>query len=280
MNPVFGIDVTRDKHNKRLTGRGFITQTVSKQTSDQYDAKQEKLEQTVEKSKLPRWLRIVKYLLGLYAGMVFVATVRAGLEQALQNAPVLVISGAVSGVVWGALHIISKQKESKVLKEDNADQQVKEINQGVEDIYKELNVPREALTVDVLTFKYKEKGEKIVPYASGLQTTAYINFEVRLYATSDAIHIADRESVYSFAKNELRAITTVNKRISVPSWNKDCDPRKGEFKPYKMTVSNMGDVFFKPYHILEIEHDGQSFGIYFPCYERAAFEVTTGLRAE
>ena len=124
------------------------------------------------------------------------------------------------------------------------------------------------------------KNGKIRPYLSGLQTTAYMNVSVKMYETNDALHIADLENVYSFAKSELKVITTVNKRISVPTWNKDEDPRKGSFKRHKMTVSNMGDVFFKPYYILEIEHESQIFGIYFPCYELEIFEHLTGLKAE
>jgi hypothetical protein len=107
-----------------------------------------------------------------------------------------------------------------------------------------------------------------------------MNVSVKLYETNDALHIADLENVYSFAKSELKVITTVNKRISVPTWNKDEDPRSGSFKRYKMTVNNIGNVFFKPYYILEIEHESQIFGIYFPCYELEIFEHLTGLKAE
>ena len=46
-----------------------------------------------------------------------------------------------------------------------------------------------------------------------------------------------------------------------------------------MTVNKFGNVFFKPYYILEIEKDNQTFGIYFPCYELDAIEKLTGLTA-
>jgi hypothetical protein len=71
----------------------------------------------------------------------------------------------------------------------------------------------------------------------------------------------------------------VNKRTSVPTWNKDEEPRKGKYKQYKMTVNSYGNVFFKPYYILEIEKDNQTFGIYFPCYELSTIENLTGLTA-
>lgn len=190
------------------------------------------------------------------------------------------MSGALCGILWIILHFVSKGKEKKVLKEENAEQQSKEIYEDFKNIHNELNVPDDAAEIDVLLFKYKMKNGKINPYLSGLQTTAYMNMSVKLYETNDELHIADLKSVYSFAKSELKVITTVNKRISVPTWNKDEDPRRGSFKRYKMTVNNIGNVFFKPYYILEIEHGSQIFGIYFPCYELEIFEHLTGLKAE
>lgn len=280
MKPIFCIDVTFDKKNEIVNGSEFITRTASKQKIEEYENKQEDLEQAVEKSKLPLWLGIIKYLCGLFFLIVLAASAKAGLDTALRNAPILVMSGALCGILWIILHLVSKVKEKKVLKEENVEQQSKEIHEDFKSICNELNVPDDAAEVDVLLFKYKMKNGKISLYTSGLQTTAYINTSVKMYETNDELHIADLEHVYSFAKSELKAITTVNKRISVPAWNKDEDPRMGSFKRYKMTVNNMGDVFFKPYYILEIEHESQIFGIYFPCYELEIFEHLTGLKAE
>ena len=280
MKPIFCIDVTLDKKNEIVNGSEFITRTASKQKIEEYENKQEDFEQTVEKSKLPMWLRIIKYLCGLLFWIVLAASVKAGFETALKNAPILVVSGALCGILWIILHFASKAKEKKVLKEEDAERQSKEIHEDFKNIHNELNVPDDAAEVDVLLFKYKMKNGKIRPYVSGLQTTAYMNVSVKMYETNDALHIADLENVYSFAKSELKVITTVNKRISVPTWNKDEDPRMGSFKRYKMTVNNMGDVFFKPYYILEIEHESQIFGIYFPCYELEILERITGLKTE
>ena len=280
MKPIFCIAVTLDKNNETVNGSEFISRTASKQKIEECENKQEDLEQAVEKSKLPLWLRIVKYLCGLFFLIVAASSVKAGIGTALKNAPLLVIGALLCGVLWMILQFASKVKEKKVLKEENAEQQSKEIYEDFKNIYNELNVPDDAAEVDVLLFRYKIKNGKISPYASVLQTSAYINTSVKMYEANDELHIADLENVYSFAKSELKAITTVNKRISVPTWNKDEDPRKGDFKRYKMTVNNMGDVFFKPYYILELEHDSQIFGIYFPCYELEILESLTGLKAE
>ena len=197
-----------------------------------------------------------------------------------KNIPGIFIAGIVCGVAWVVLQVLSKSKETKVLKEENAEERAEELRQDTKLIYEELSVPDIARSVDIIMFRYKTKNDNIVPCVLGLQTTAYMCLDAKIFASDEGLHIADISSVYTFKKGEIKAIRTVKKRISIANWNKDEDPRNGEFKPYKMTVNNYGDVFFKPYHILEIEHDGQLYGIYFPPYELSIFERLTGIAAE
>ena len=284
MKVIFGIDITADKKNETPYGDEFITKKVSKESSEELEAKQEELEQTVENSQLPLWLRITKFLCGIFAVMVIAGVFKAmssiSFEQAFKNAPALIIGGGVCAFVWLILQILSMKKEKSVLKEDDADGQVKQIENDMREIYYELGVPEDAPSVDILMFKYKVKDGEIVVKTTGLESVAYFNLETKAFVKEGMLHIADVESLYSFALDELKGIKTVNKRIGIISWNKKEDPRKGEYKKYKMTVNDMGNVFFKPYHILEIERDGQSFGLYFPCYELEVLEELTGLRAE
>ena len=47
-----------------------------------------------------------------------------------------------------------------------------------------------------------------------------------------------------------------------------------------MTANQFGQVFSKPYHVLEFEAGEEEWGIYFPCYELPTFKKLTGLDAE
>ena len=49
---------------------------------------------------------------------------------------------------------------------------------------------------------------------------------------------------------------------------------------HKISVTKQGDYTYKGYHILELEINGELWGIYFPCYELMVFEEITGLKAE
>ncbi len=279
IKPIFCIDITLNKNNTILNGSEFVTCSASKQKIEEYDNKRENLNQTIEKSKLPLWLRIIKILSGWFSIIVLISCIRAGFKTAFKNAPSLIIIGVFCGILWTVLHFVSKKKEKQVLKEENAEGQLEELNVDLISIQDELNIPDDAVDIDILSFKYKLKNGEIRPYAHFLQTTPYFNASVKIYAKPEELYVVDIEKVYSFKKTEIKSIIPVNKRISVPTWNKDEDPRKGKFKPYKMTLNNFGNIFFKPYYILEIEKDNQIFGIYFPCYELGTIEKLTGLTA-
>ena len=284
MKPIFGIDITLTKKNEIVNGDEFIIKTISKQKMEEFEAKQEDLEKTVEESKLPLWIRIVKSVCGFWGALMLIATIKAlgevNLVQAFQNAPILLVSGIACGLVWVVLHFWSKNKEARILKEQNAEQQVSKIDMDIGAMYDELGVGRNASSVDVLSFRYKVKNGEIVATSVGFQITPYVNFDLKIYVTDDCLCLANVESVYAFKRSELKTIKTVNKRISIPTWNKEEEPTAGAFKQYKLAVNNIGNIFFKPYHILEVEHNGETFGIYFPPYELATFEKLTGLKAE
>ena len=284
MKPIFCIDITNDKKNETLNGSEFISRTLSAQKLKDYEEKQETLEEAVEKSKIPLGLTIVKYLCAFFfliaLGAVAKSRKNLTIPEQFENAPWIFIAGIACAVVWVIIQILSKCKETKILKEENAEEQAEELKKDEKTIFEELEVPSTARSVDVIMFRYKAKNDKIVPHVIGLQTTAYMCLDAKIFASDEGLNIADISSVYTFRKSEIKAIRTVKKRISIANWNKDEDPRKGEFKPYKMAVNNYGDVFFKPYHILEIERDGQLYGLYFPPYELDVFERLTGIAAE
>ena len=279
IKPFFCVDVTLDKNNLDVNGSEFVTSVLSKQKIEEYNHKRETLSQTIEKSQFPFWLQIVKLLSGSFCAIVLISTIKVGFKTAWGNAPILDISAIFCGILWVVLQIASKKKEKVVLKEEDVDYQLEKINQDLVLMYNELGVPSDTIEIDILAFKYKLKNGEIRPYTHALQTTPYFNVVVKIYADDEQLHIVDIESVYSIKKTEIKSIITVNKRISVPTWNKDEEPRKRKYKQYKMTVDSYGNVFFKPYYILEIEKDNQTFGIYFPCYELSTIENLTGLTA-
>ena len=281
MKPIFGIDVTLDKNNEVINGEEFITRVVSSQKKAVFDEKTENFDETIKKSQLPLGLQIANYVCGLFALIVLVGVLRAGnIVTAFENAPVLIICGILCAIVWLVLYVISKKKEKAVLTEEKADEQVDDINTDIDEIFEELDVPASAPFVDVLLFRYATKGDEIKVKTVGMQMAEYFNIQFKIYQRDGYLHLANVDDVHSFKLSEIKAIRTVKKRISLMSWNKEVGPTEEKYKKYKLTVNQFDNVFVKPYHILEIEHDGQIYGLFFPSYELDTFEILTGLKAE
>lgn len=284
MKPVFGIDITNNKKNEETNCGAFISRSISSVTKESFTEKTNGLNETIKKSQLPGWMQVVKYLLGLYAIIVLVGIIRAlpdvGIEQAFKNAPVLIISGIVCGGLWLALFLYSKKKEREVLQDAGVEAQAEAIETSIDGIYNELNVPQNAPTVDIMLFKYVEKDGEAVPKATGMQTCDFFNVEVKIFVRDGYLHLADLENVYSFNYDDLRSIKTVNKRVSLLSWNKEVGYGEERYSKYKITENNMGNILVKPYHILTLSQNGEEWGIYFPCYELDIFEVLTKIKAE
>ena len=128
MKPLFAIDITNDKKNEAVNGEEFITKTASENIADSLEENQEELQATIKKSQ-PLWLTITKFVFLMYALIVASGILRADVDfkQAMQNAPVLIISGFLSFIAWLILLAFSKIKEKKVLKESNVEKQIEDI---------------------------------------------------------------------------------------------------------------------------------------------------------
>ena len=284
MKPLFAIDITHDKKNEVFNGAEFITRTSSQEKRDDLESKRDALDESLKGAKLPLWMRIIKCVCGyfalIFAGVSLSTLTTIGLAQAIKNAPLLFIGGAISTAVWIYLFVLDAKRSKEVWQEQHADTQLESIESDAQGIYDELGVPHDADSVDILLFRYTEKDGEKEPKAVGFQTIIYYNVDIKAYVTEEGLHLADLEHVYTFKSSELVGIKTVHKRIVIPLWNKEEGVNEGKYKPYKITPLNTGDFSFKTHHILEIEREDERYGVYFPCYELDIFERLTGLKAE
>ncbi len=284
MKPFFCIDVTEDKKNTTYNGAEFITQSSSEKSKEELEEKQADAIELIGKSQYPLPVRIFKFICGIAAAILGISLCRGmievGIRKAYENAGVLFWIFGVCLVVWVILALLSRMKSKEVLETSKARNVAEDLDRQIEDMYAGLNIPESAEEVDVLMFRYVIKKGKISAKGTALSFTPYINIGVKAFISDNCLCLADINDVYSIPLSELKKITTVNKKISVSDWNKEEPFNKGKYKEYKMTANQYGCIFFKPYYILKLEHNGETWGIYFPTYELPAFEKLTGLKAE
>ncbi len=285
MKPFLCTDITLDKNNDTANGGEFIAARPSEVMSGALEGAAGRALETQEKAKLPAALRVVQWLCGMAGAIIALGIVKAfsrgdvTISEAYGNAPTLFWVGGICLAVWAVLRFAASRKKRSVMESDEGQFHMAKLDSVVESVMEELEVPSTAVDVDVLTFRYKTKSGEVKPKAGALDFTPYENGEYKLFSDDSTIYLADIYGKFAIPRDELIRITAVRKSISVPHWNKQEQPNSKEFKPFKLSVDKYGCTHFKPYYILEFEHCGEAWGIYFAPYDLAAFETATGLNA-
>ncbi len=284
MKPFLGIDLTLDKKNEQTNGTEFLVATPSSAMAQSFDNSMNKAEETVESAKLPLVLRIIQTVCGCVGAIFAIGILRAlgevSIVEAYRNAPWVDWTAGICLAVWGILKIISKVKEKSVMGTEESSRAISNLEMVSKAVYTELAVPDSAKAVDILFFYYKNKDGQIKVQEKGMQITQYFNPEFKIFKDEENLYLANLEGKYAFPLSALTKLHTVKKHIRMLGWNKDEQLNKGIYKQYKLTTDNYGCVHSKYYHILEVAHDGESFGIYFPCYELPIFSELTGLTVQ
>lgn len=281
MKPFLGTDLTADKNNEQVNGIVFLAQTPSAALLNSLEDSSKKVETTLENAKLPKALRVVQAIC-CFAGMVLgigILKADASLKECAENAPGLVWAAAICIAIWLVLLLLGKMKEKKVLGKDENVQTLSHLDGVAGAIYNELSVPEDAKSVDVLCFYYKTKNEEIKVQEKGMQIAQYLNPVFKIFTDRENLYLANLEGKYAFPFSSITKIHTVKKHIRIAGWNKDESYNQGIYKQYKLTTDNYGCIHCKRYHILEINHQGETYGIYVPCYDLPLLEGFTGLKA-
>ena len=275
MKPFLGIDLTTNRKNDLFNGAEFLAQTPSVALANMLEDSSEKAEKTIETAKLPFLFSIIQFVCGFAALMITAGILKAdvSLAEGYHTAPWLYWIAGICAIVWLVLWLLSKQKAKTVLEAEESEQTFSHLEGTADAIYKELSVPDDAKDVDILSFFYKIKNGEMKPVEKAFAT--HINPEFKIFTDEENLYLANLEGKYAFPLSSIVKIHTVNKHIRFVGWNKEEKFNKGIYKQYKLTEDNYGSIHCKQYHILEINHQGESYGIYFPCYELATLKEYT-----
>ncbi len=287
MKPFLGINLTEDRKNTKPNGSEHMVQEPSPELTAALESSKLKMNETEKKAKLPLVFRIIQWVTA-FVGAIFVIGLLRGLggedavtlTEAYENASVLFWIGAICIAIAVALNLFGKKKEKEVFGSDDSARTISHLSTSVETIYSDLGVSQNARDVDILVFFYKEKNGEPKLTVKGNQNFMFINFPFKIFADPKTFYLANIEGKYAFSRSDVKSIKIVNKRATMNDWNKDHPFDDDKYKKYNMKMDQYGVIYFKPYYILEIDIDGQTWGIYFPPYELPLFEALTGLKAE
>jgi len=274
MKPFLGIDLTANKKNEQRNGIGFLSAKPSLALSQALEQSYKNVDATVEQAKLPKIFRSIQFICGITAALLASGMLKAdvSLTEGYQNAPGIYWAFGVCLLIWIVLKVLSIQKEKNVLSEDENTQVFSHWESTTEAVYAELSVPADAKEVDILSFYYKEKNGTIKVCEKGLQVAQYFNPVFKIFSDTESLCLANLDGKYAFPRSSIMGIRTVKKHIRIAGWNKEVQYNKGMYKQYKLTIDNYGCIHCKSYHILELNLNGEIWGIYFPSYELPVIE--------
>ena len=285
MKIFLGIDLTQNKKNEQTYSEEFLVQKPSSALTQSLERSSEKAIATIVDSKLPLPIRMIQWICGFSGALIVSGILKAmtgedgvSLSQVYQNASWLFWLAGACLVIWALLTFFSMHKEKEVLETDESKLTFEHLDNTCEAIFSELNVPSDAPEVDILSFFYKIKNDKVKVCEKGMQIAPYTSTPFRVFKDSENLYFANLEGKYAFPLASIKSIKTIKKSICIDEWNKEEPYNKGIYKQYKLSETNMGSILCKYYHIIEIEHNGELWAIYIPCYELPVFEQLTGLK--
>lgn len=287
MKPVFATNVTENKKNDVSNAEAFVCQRISQMNKESLDRVSEENNKVIKKASLPLPLRIMQIasmIVGFICFRVTMNLTRDGMSsgELLREAPVLFVVLAACVVVFGVVTFWGNAKSKKIRNSEESEIAASRADVVCRNIYAELGVTEQTPEVDIFDFKYKEKKNDISFVAFNKMSAAnFMNFPYKFYVNEGNLYLADLEVKYCIPLNKVKGIKTVKKQATIPMfmWNKEIAFNEGYYKQFKIR-SNDGNIFIKPYHILCFEHNGEDWGLYFPCYELPLFEQITGFKAE
>jgi len=282
LKPFLCIDLTTDKKNEQVNGSEFLVQKASMVLSNALETASNNADTTLENSKIPKAFRIIQYISGIITMLIGLGILRAeaSITEGYQNAPYLYWTAGVCFLVWLVLWLWGKLKAKTVLETDESTQTFSHLD-GISDaVFAELGVPQNAGNVDILQFFYKTKDGNIKVCEKAMQIAQYFNPQFKVFADAKNLYLANLEGKYAFPRSSIVKMHTVKKHIRITGWNKRKALNEGIYKQYKLTADQYGCIHCKYYHILEINHNGESWGIYIPCYEGHLFENLAKSKAQ
>ena len=289
MRPFLGTNLGATE-DAPMDGKEFIVRTPSAAmmpTIEEYNKKTaDEIDKQISSIKKGLPLILLRYLC-MYAPLfVIVSSLGTLLDgvtfsQMLSNGRYLYLGTVVVFCIGLFLRHREKLREAAEEEEEKMNDSADNGKEIYRQVLADMEVPAGTKELEVLYFDYKIKnGEYINKSKSENGAVYFYNGVFDSYADADNLYLADMEGVYAFPRASVVKLHTVEKKCELTMWLKDKDIEDEEFSEFRLKTDAEGDVHCTRYHILEVDRNGERWGIYFPSYEIHALEEWCGLKAE
>jgi hypothetical protein len=289
MKPIFCTDITVNKNNTEINGTEFISRSISEEKRAEMDARANELQRMISQARLPGWMVTLRSIAGFASLIMAMNLMNVVLDKGFTAlfAQDQIMGTTICLCAVAAWFYLSRLGRMKVQSMEN-DPQIKTKNNELEIeialMMYEMGVPTNAKSMDILVFNYKTKDGEIIPTTPMMMPSIFMNFECKVYSDGDTICLADSDSVYAFNKSDIKMLRKVDSKATVYSWNKQDNPTDPKYAACGVSLNKMGMATADCYYVVEIEKNGEIFGLYVPGYEaeilREVFGFETALDAD
>lgn len=232
---IFDVDLSPALKTTQIDGAAFISREASESTKARLEDSLEAWAVQNKRVSLPLGAEIVKTLSFLGLGIVLISFLkslgRVSLSQAVRNAPGVFFFGGICLLSWLAFSLWGRWRASSHrVSQAEAEALLGRLDASAE---AELEIPADALEVDLLRQLYKMKNGKRRRADALID---YINIPVRAYPRGGCLCFAASCLEVSVPFSCLTGTRQVRKWAVIPGWNKKTPPTAPEYKPYKIRV--------------------------------------------
>lgn len=280
MKNIFALNVNQNNKQSVSDGECFVIDRIGAKEENLIEENLQLFVNMSKKYTLPRFLQIIMFIINMLT-LIFVASlVRVlfdiSLKTAYNNAPYIFYISIFS-VFASIIFLMITKKKKKQLNECPEMQTLKAQYQMIFDNAKRaFSIPEDAKKIDVLTYSYKKKDNKIKIKNYGI--FKYINIEMYVYIKYNMIFFADVSELISIPLGSLAYLKIAKKRVNLPHWNKEETFNSKKYKKYKIRANQYG--FFIKYFSIKINDPKGEFEILIPNYDIEEFASLLGVKVE
>ena len=205
----------------------------------------------------------------LSAMILFFGGSRMNLYESMPALHILDLGLLVAAIVFNfKARRISRKQTSLHEGRVNLDfsEATKRLEEAAGEAARELGVPEGALSVDILPFHYKMKGDTPVPTG---KKNRFDNLSVSMYVEDSHLCMATAQELYRIPLDELKGYRTYDEDFEIDMWLK---PEEHNSEAYaEFGIRKSGFFSRKAHGFFGLDIDGR-YEVLIPCYDFPVFQ--------
>ncbi len=279
MKNFFSINKTDDREADRFDDTPYLAAEVSEGVrakmkeafsvvGEEYTAPPLTEEETAARKKMNRyWMLCFGCLVGSIA--LFFGGTRAGLYTSLPYLHIIDAGLLIASLVFNFKARRLGNQQTKTANDHvklDFTEASKKLEEAAAEAARELGVPKQAISVDVLPFHYIVKGGERKPAG---KRGRFDNISVSMFIRDGALCIATARELYRLPLTEIRGVREYDEDFEIEMWLKPEAEDSDTYKPYGIRKS--GILARKGHGYFGVDIGGE-LEILVPCYDFPAVD--------